>query len=683
MPIFELLTRSALYLASGYALALVSWIAAHRSLPRHARPGFRLALVILGQFMLTAVVVQWLGLAGLLRPGPYLAATLIPGLAAGWLYRAHRPHRSLLRLCGRTASLWLTRAPFGLGFLGGAMLIFLAWHAALVDGIDSLSYYGPLAVDWVQRGEVTLLSHWNYPQCWEYQFVPGFLLLSSDIMALAPRLLAVLALMLVIRELGAALGLPARLALPAACLPCLGPLLWGDGAGIKALKNDTAFALGMLICLLATFRAWRGRRGTTWPFLLGAFLVAGTKATGFAYSGALFAVFLLPTLRRAPRKAALLTVLCLLVLATPLSTQAVNLWVNQNPVHPVHFSLGPLTLFEGRLDLSGTSILDHLDYPDLWLHLLRAGIRRIGIEFPLALALFAAAACHSLANLATPGRIGPVAPRRPRWLFPMLAVLVPLLWVLYFGAPLSSGHRPPLDTQFIRGGGTLRYAIAPICLTWLAGLSWLHHRLGRWAVPGILGLTFPLLLAFTWRAPLSTPGASTSWHTLLGHLLLTTLLLAGTWYSGRALLRRLPALVRHPWRTAVPVLIVAVLLFTPAWAILVEQRRDHGWSPDHREIWTHVRKKVAPGSVIACNHHRPLWRYLLYGPRLNNRLVHLPLDDKGFHKQLELSDARHYYLFFRSIDRSKRKALLEQFNRLGWREVAHQQRGAGILLVRQ
>lgn len=706
MPVFELLTRSALYFMSGYFLSLLSWVIADRMLPRGTRPGLKLLTILLGQFMFTSIVVQTLGLAGMLRGDLYLAVTLTIGVVVSWWFRDRRPNHSLIVLCCRTVRLWVEMTPYWLGYFGAGMLLFLTYHVALVSGIDSQSIHGPMVVDWIQQGKIMLHSHWNYPQCWEYQYVPNFLLLQSDVLAVVPRMLQALALMLLIKELGVMLRTPGKVSQLTAWLCVLSPVLWGGSTGEYSLKNDVAFALGLLMSLAAILRLWRGRRGAIWQFVLGSFLVSGTKPTGFLYTGMLFLiVFLLESMPRRKvgrqrfKRLAALLVLLVLVQATPLAIQVANTINNGNPVYPIGVHLGDKLIFEGQLDLRGTSILDHVDEPGIWRQLLLAGSQRIGVELWVILAIFVVAALHALGHFFSPGIVRPVVgegragPWRtsgrpgcrragaPQTLFLMVGVASFVLWFLFLGTPFSAGHKPP-DTQFIKGGTTLRYAIAPLCLTYLISMSYLRHRLGRRYAPAALSLAFPLLVLLNWCLNLSRPVASVSWGTFLWYIPVSFLLLAGAWQGGRTVWRRI-SLTPLSKRILVTMVTACTLcLLTPVYAQLVEHRRLSAWTPLHRSIWKYVRNQMPENSTIGSNSSRPLWRYVLYGGRLNNRLIHTRLTPRGYPSGMKRYGIRYYYLFFRQPDTERVTLIHKRFLETGWREVARNWNGSGILLMR-
>ncbi len=106
--------------------------------------------------------------------------------------------------CGARLRLWVVAPACGLGWLGAGFLLFLAGRfLVLSEDIDALSLHGPMIVEWVQSGRVALQSHWNYPQCWEYQFVPGFPCCAATCSRSCPACWPSAALLLAVRALAA------------------------------------------------------------------------------------------------------------------------------------------------------------------------------------------------------------------------------------------------------------------------------------------------------------------------------------------------------------------------------------------------------------------------------------------------------------------------------------------------
>ncbi len=463
MSDLELAVRLAAYLLSSFSLLLAAWALVDRVLPRSARLGLRLLAALSLFFVFTATLVQLLGLAGWLRAPAYFLASLLAGIAAAWAERTRLSFRRLPFLAFRQ----LILAP---GWVVGGLTVFLLVYFSmrfynLPRDVDALTIHGPLIAEWVQAGRVTFFSEWNYPQCWEYQFVPGFLLLRSDALAIVPGFLGAFCLFLALRELAAGLGAGGRLAYLASLLCLASPVIWRD-----SLKADDIFALGQLLALLAIQRVARGSRGSFWLLQPAIFLMLGTKASGYFYAGLFLSLYLLAGWLRAPRG-----------------------WPRPGPARQrlrLHadfqrFGRPGADSELGRLRqprLSG-ALADrqggapgrpgrrggHLDSgsrgaprylaPGACRRPLRGGYR---MAFPL-LAL-AAASLHAGAASCR-GR------RRRNFEWLAAALLAGLLWGVFLAHPWSYSRIPDPaaagQATLIGGGHSLRFAIAPLGLTYL------------------------------------------------------------------------------------------------------------------------------------------------------------------------------------------------------------------------
>ncbi|MCP3961803.1 MAG: hypothetical protein GY719_28505 [bacterium] len=668
----ELIGGALAYAATVYSLSLVSWAVARWVLPAGTRVGLRLATVVVGQFVACAIVVQSLGLLGQLRPGPYLVTTLAAGATVSWAARKHRPHQALWRLVLSTARLWLHRTPLGLGFVSAVGFLFLATRRfAYVAGIDSLTIHGPLVAGWIQTGRVTLTSHWNYPQCWEYQYAPNFLLLRSDVLVIIPSVLQVGVLLLLVREVATRLGIPGRIASLVSLLCVSNPVVWGS-----TMKNDPAFAVGLLLGLIALDQLTRDRQGAIWLAQLGTFMILGNKASGFIYAAPLLALFVTIWLIRRWRQPRLQRNLAWLLagtLALQLSAIAVqvhNFVRHGNPTYPIELRVAGQVIFEGPADLSGTSILEAGTELGTWSTLFRGSSFQLGWDFPFLLILLLAATLHGVAHTirAFPrdGR-----PDRALSVLTVTAVATCLLWVLYLATPWSRGTQAD-PVAYIRLGHSLRYAIAPICLSYAVSAAFLLRHLGQRRVFGLVSVAFPVLVFAKWNIRNIWSGP-----VLLVVCKLLALLLGATW-AARAVWRstsRLPHAMKHGARTVATAGVASLLLtFYVQW---IEAGRAWKWEQPHRALWQYVRKEIPSGTVIDTNSKEPLYAYFLLGARLKNEIRHTPLRQA---RRRGPSDSAYYYLSIRSEDRRARE--LEAMREAGWKPLHELEGQQGVLLRR-
>ncbi len=679
MTQIDLLLRAAAYFIGCYSLCLLSWVLAGRFLPKGERPGLRLAVVLVGQFVLTAIVVQTLGLAGVLNREFYFVTTLLIGIAVSWHSRLDHPHRSMLGLSLRLARLWVTRTPNGLGYASAVTLLILSWHGSVVIGYDSMSNHGPLIVGWIQEGAISLTSYYNYPQCWEYQFVPNFLFMGSDVLLIVPRLAAAVVLLLLLRELGARLRLPGGQACLVAWLCLLSPLIWGVIHGHGALKNDLASGLGLLMLVVAIERAWRARRGAVWLFQLGAFMVSGAKGTGFVYSGLAFILLFLLLARHQPRPSArkLIGVIGAFVAlqAIPLASQVANIFENGNPIYPIKVCIGEEELLPGFIDVRGTSIRDHAHELETWRLFLVGSSLRVGAEVPLILLVFVVATVWTGTR-----RLLQLVKRRivsrGETFFLGVCFATCLLWVLYFASPWSRGHTAP-RFDFLAGGLTLRYAMAPLFLSYLLAATYLDRRLGRARSLLLWSMLLPLLISHKWRSTIVLLSAGNGWVNFVFGFSALLLGFVAVWWASSKIWGRFATTARRRTLFATTVAIGIFLAIAP-FTRMVDGLRERACRPAHREIRSFVWNKIPPGSTIAMNQSRPDFRYLLFGPRLNNRLLWVPTKFAPPGK-INIPATVRYFYFLPDKKANKAEALRVIESR-GWRAVARKK--AGILFHR-
>lgn len=668
---------AAAYAASFAALALAAFVPAQSWLPSRSRLGLRLLATLTGQLVLTAILVQGLGLAGLLRPGLYLAASLLAGAAALVVGRPLRPLKGFAALLGRSFRL-LATAPGPL--LGPATLLGLFYLGcrffALPTDVDALANHASLVAAWVQSGRVGLGdSRWNYPLVWEYQFAPGCLLLRSDLLTIVPALLAALALFLVLRELARELGLaglPARLA---ALLLLTSPVVWRE-----ALKADPAFALAQLLGLLAVLRARRGARGAFWLLQLALFLIFGAKASGFFYGALLLGAYLWAR-RGQPRPEghAGRLVLALLMQAAAAAVQLRNLATFGNPMYPLQWRLGPFLIFDGPSDPSGTAILDRAGQAETWQAFAGGAGVAAGLEWPLLLLLLVVAGVKAAATVGR--RLAGGRPARRGTAFAVVAAAAWLLWLIFAATPWVLGLAPGVST-YLANGQSLRFAIAPLGLTYLlaaAGLDAARRRFARtWSPPAAHALTLGCLVlaVFKWRGVgLGEGGAAWLWP--LGAV---WLLLAAAPPLRRAW-RRLAATSRRKARVG---LVASGALVASAAAGIylrrVETYRDTSWTPAYREVIQAVAE-LPEDAAIAVNDERALFRYLLYGKNFTHQLVPVELGRQGDRGEVPAEIPGLY--FFTGPRREDLEPAITKLEARGWRVVARPADRRGAFFVRR
>lgn len=663
---FELLARVATALLSFGSLSIVAWALADRLLPREARVGLRLLLILLLQLLLCAVIVQTLGVFGLLTRPHYLAASLLPGLFVLVAERRKQPLAAFLNLVGRGLRLWVLAPRFAAGWLAFVGLLYLAQNQlSLPENMDALSLHGPLVVEWIQSGNVPLESHWNYPQVWEYQFAALFLLTGSDLLAIVPGLLALSALLLAVRELAQRFRLMGYAGYTLSLGVIALPLLWRD-----TMKGDPVFALGILAAILALERSARGRRGAFGLLQAGLFLVIGAKASGFLYAFVLLGVWLTIQVLAGPldfRRLARGLAGTALIQVSALSTQLKSLLVHGNPIYPVSLELAGRELLPGPLSLAGTSLLDHAGEWDTWRQFVLGGFKTVGLEWPLLLfvlpfGIFWASRELGLARFQwrrlDPGRIFLIAT--------FFAIL--LLLILYWATPWTCSLKQG-SCGVMASGASLRFAIAPLCLLYLVVAVCLRQHLSRRALRRLLALLVPLLVVYKWRAQVPVLGGETIakvWpESVLGAVFV--LAVVALW-------------VRRP--RFVPTLIPVAALILLAWAhaLRVELTRISWWATSHQDVWFRAHREIPLGSEIGNNDRAGRLTYLFVGPRLENRIVKVPLDRQTIDpRQIP---AGMDYFFYYANNRQELDLALEVFSRDGWQLWSQPLNGFGAFFSR-
>ena len=688
--------------AAGYflclaALTTAAWLATCYAISDRCRGGLRLALVLIGHFALNAVVVQSLGLLGRLRLAEYLVTCALMGGASIWTLRRRFPGRSMLKLIRHQVELWLPASPYGLGWLGLAVLVYMTFRCGLVEGVDSMSIHGPMIVEWLQAESIHLLWRYNYPLCWEYQFAANFLIMGSDLLVVVPRIGIVLTLLLIAKEIGRQMGLRGGLCQLAAWISVLTPLALGV-YGEWSLKNDVPLAVGMLACLLGIDRLWRNLPGGLWSLLLGVFLTVGTKSTGILL-GAGFLVLGLAIgcwhhrKELKPKRVAWILMAVILLQATPFALPIVNTVENGSPFYPIVLKIGDWIELPGEARMVGTSILEHKDDPGIWRILWLGAAKRIGFEALLVFPLFVLGFLSWLGRWVLLGiRGGPVRALTDHRLLPLAlyATAAATLFLIFLATPWTAGVGPE-SIRFVKSGTSLRYTLAAVVLIYLGAVAFLRDVLGPKAVQRLLIILLPVVFFRRWSPSifyLSREGFGDPNLLIVGFLGLVALF----WWLGKWLptidrALRSSRLGEAGW----PAVVLAVLLCAlPVYAELMDRFRWRQWaestnpSAAFRKVWTHVWKSLPPGSPIACNSKPPNFNfaYFLYGPKLDNRLVEAGSYITGPEQDLP-SEIEHYFVTYQPAQPQRLQTSIEMLKSKGWSTVARVDGNVGALMRRR
>lgn len=697
-----LMLPAAAYLLCFGTLCAAAWLVTCWVVPNSCRGGLRLALVLIGQVALNAIVIQTLGVLGKLRVDYYLGTCALIGALSIWCLRRWFAGRSLLRLVRHHVRLWLWSTPFGLGGLGFGIVGFLALRCSLVEGVDSLSIHGPMIVEWLQTQHIPLLWHFNYPLCWEYQFTANMLLMGSDILVVLPRIWIALTLLLMLKEVGRQIGLSGGLSQLIAWMAMLTPLVLGvHGQG--SLKNDAALAVGLLACLLGIDRLWRALPSGFWCLVLGVFLAIGMKSTGiilglgFLFLGMCIGVW--HGYRRSrkalgPKRIGWILVAVILFQATPMALPVANYLENGSPFFPIIVRVGDWIELPGRANLKGTSILDHRDDPGIWQLLWLGSAKRISFETLIVLPLFVLGLFWWVTKWAILAvRRGPRVALFDRRHFPLVfyAVAAAALFLIYLATPWSAGAKPG-SLEFVVTGGSLRYGLVAVVLIYLGAAAFLSHLVGPEAARRLLILALPVVFYQRWSPSffhltrvLELGDANLL---ILGFLVILALL----GWAGRGLPRldrvlRRSKLGEAGWPVAVLTLFLSLL---PLYAEFVSEMRWRVWgtssgpSAGFRKVWAYVWKEMPPGSVIACNLKQPAFNfaYYFYGPRFENRFLKVRDPITGPKQDLP-PEVQYFYVTYYGAQPKLLQQSIQTLKSRGWYTVARVDGHVGALMKRQ
>ncbi|MGA2581583.1 MAG: hypothetical protein ABSH24_37000 [Bryobacteraceae bacterium] len=483
-----------------------------------------------------------------------------------------------------------------------ALGVMLALSIRPIEDVDSLANLHSM-MGWVQNLTTPYQFANNYVPFWELSYVPGIVLTSSDLFfwynSLKPVLLLGLMLFLIAREL----DLPDRFAIWAIPFLMLFPHLWLGPSGVSTIKTDMIYAASYAMFALVAARAANGR-ATAADAALAAFAAAfvSVKFSGpvvLLLGGAAFAMlasrWIAGNLKIAARAGCVMAIFWFVTVG---HYYLHNLLAYGNPVYPYQINFGPIHL-PGRADLSGTSILYSLRYPQLWrfLFLPERGLSPAGILFPVVLP---AILIGSLVLVAAAVRRRRVAAVTALALFELIA------WFVYFRSIYSASAWPG-DLVFLRTDlNSLRYVEGALLVGEL-GLVWALYRMH---VPRSLIL---LLLAIQ---------GSTSFMVILRRAPDRPWLPAVL--CGCALLAFALSLAR---RMRISVAVAAVLISLSAGTWLVERRRPL-WLHQLQPLYLPLYEASSQDLFYLIDDEfsqQPCWHFPFLGHRLQHSVDSGPL----------------------------------------------------------
>ena len=533
------------------------------------------------------------------------------------------------RVPGVVAGLWgLTRLEVGLIaliFSGGLVLLYTTWTIPITD-YDSLAYHLPAMASWYQVRSLVAppaLSGWSgppYPYGWEVLCTLCILPFREDFFVVFPNVLAWgllgVATYGVVRRLGGQrVG-----ALAASCLLLYVP---AAAANVNTLHVDLPFAAWFMVALYAgvsfVARRWAD---DLMLFLAALGMLCGIKTSGLAYGlllvlgvgGAWIAVR-----RRAegsPPPPRLSPWVGVAALACSLFVGCFwyvrNLVQVGNPLGSVAVRLAGHTIFAGGVDpraIYGTTlagVFDARNWHD-WQVLVEALWKNLHVPFLVSLygALLLPVA------LARPAR----APGRAALL--AVGALCVATWLLYWNTPYSASNerRVAQITPWI--GQALRYGFPFVALL---------PVLAAGAVAR-LGLSDTAVASVALAGSVLGANASGMLPALITPLAVCVLCAVLGWAawgtSG-------PKPVSRVGWAAVGVALAAVVV---GGTFVARERRDVERTMVYGPIVEYLERHVPAGEVIGqLLTHRA---YLLYGRRLNRRVLHVPAGSDDFAEWVE------------------------------------------------
>jgi len=472
-----------------------------RLLPRWSGPPAWVANVLIGLSMFVCVS-ELLGVAGLYRTVPIVAALAATGLAAWWFGSGSRDsdmtgtHDRMER--DESAANRLGRGAAWAALVGTAVLVaeWSAWTVASfhhgIESIDSRWYHLPAAARFVQDGSITSVHYFDndpltafYPVTSELLHGFGMMVLGNDlaspVMNLGWLALALLASWCIGRPFGVApvtmLGVIVFLATPGIVTTQPGAALT-DVVGLALLLSTVAI-------LVNAERIGQWATPEVFVAALAAGLAIGTKYTFIPAAGAL-TLGVIAIARRGSRVrtgAAWLGGLSL----TGALWYLRNLVVVGNPIPALELEIGPLALPSPPFEVATNSVSEYVLDAEVWDRYFVPGLgQAFGLAWWALLGLSFAGLV--LALVSGPGRL-----QR------MLALVGIAAAVTYVFQPQSLGvFDVPIWFQF-----NLRYG-APALILGLVLLPLVpRFRRGRWAWSLIGG--FGLVLAATQLDPAVWP----------------------------------------------------------------------------------------------------------------------------------------------------------------------------------
>lgn len=597
------------------------------------RPGGLLLYALLVFFSLQGVVVFLLGLLGWLHGLTFLVLGIASLVAMHFVTPIQRTLRSValaIMLIARNS--WRLFSPSLLLPLlcGTALLVLYACRPT--KEWDTNAFILPNIAEYVRANSIffaqPLGAEMHYPQLWEYQYLPGFVILRGDYVSWLPGLLALLASGLAAAELTREFA-PLRLRrydVAVFWATLVWPAFLTLNRGFGSAKNDIVAAAALVAVFLALVRyAGKPSFANVVLFTLASSLLLGAKYSGVFQWVVVLAVGMVVLFGRARiafreiqvRKLVrhlLFVIICVAVIGGPSYLR--NWALFANPFYPIPLQWGESTVFPGYWDVSGTRMTDHLMDVNMWSTFLTLGEWWVGLDFGLLLAVgFLGALGLIFAGFRQKGMLSGGShdravdlPNTPWAMF----LIVPVLWLIFFNTYWTYGSATGEAGRYL--GISLRYAL------------------------GILLLAQAMLVALLMRSRRGIEATSA----LLAFLLVTRIWLAAAdtglliWFFGLWLLAIVAVLGVGPhlyppfssvfarmrsrkWsiQTAIIAVVVVGLFGLPLGRELV---RDRSWD---NPLWSCVWRGYPEGQIVVLAPEVGAeMRYGFYGPRLANTVLY-------------------------------------------------------------
>jgi len=235
------------------------------------------------------------------------------------------------------------------------------------------------------------------------------------------------------------------------------------------------------------------------------------------------------------------------------------------------------------------------------------------------------------------------------------------------GTSFSKGLSPD-DTVFIRDGGSLRFAFAPLCLSYVAasiyGIRWFGVR--RFLAG--LSLITPALLVYKWNEAFTKPLEFEKFVFLTLGFMLVLRPLARPAEKTLSLWRSVSWPKVYKEGTAFVTCVMLVCVGALAFSSYLEAKRRAEWIPQMRIIWKYVWKKYPENYTIAVNPDA-YFRYPLLGPTLSNKICLIEMDGDSIKvpEEADLVYLQHHHYY----RRPNVGAIISQLEGRGWREMVN------------